>query len=295
MTTTRVSLCASARRWTARGRGGARLSPGPGRAAPGCDVREDAERALLARVDWKNNGYRLFEVATTSGEPFACSIPSWSRTASSARESYRGSVAPTSGSICRRRQRNSTFTAGCSLAGEPARVLPGRSFISPRGRDDEPSADLDTVLRAPASSRRSSAAVRGSQAEPMLFGAVTSGPFRAPALSRARSPGFARFRAQGQPAWVDDPAPSSDVTGASNSSEHVRRSQRATESPSSRSFRINTDGTGYTVLKNLPTTDGVGRSGVGPERTCFSERPAMAVFRQRNYLKIILTDWLFRA
>ena len=177
---------------------------------------EAAEQALLEGVSWRENGYRLFEVATPSGanrygvfHPFMesnclfCSVESYRRVGG-ADERF---DLPGGGSVNLYLYRRIALLPESQLV-----VLPGEGSFHQfhGGITTRADPELGAVL---AEHRAQLAAILGQpfeapKREPILFGAVTS--WALPALRHSVDRGlqrFARFRAQGNPAWVDDPAP----------------------------------------------------------------------------------------
>ena len=182
--------------------------------APGHD--ETSEQALLDGVNWKHNGYRLFEVATPSGanrhgvfHPFMeshclfCSVTSY-RAIGGADERF---DLPGGGSVNLYLYRRIALLPESQLV-----VLPGEGSFHQfhGGITTRADPELDSVL---AEHRAQLAKILGQpfeapKREPILFGAVTS--WALPMLKQSDDRGlqrFTRFRAQGTPAWVDDPKP----------------------------------------------------------------------------------------
>jgi hypothetical protein len=177
---------------------------------------EAAEQTLLGGVDWRQNGYLLFEISCVSSanrhgvfHPFMesnavfCSAESYRRIGG-ADERF---DLPGGGSVnlhLYRRLATLPQSRLIVLAGE------GSFHQFHGGVTTRAAPDLPAVL---AEHRAQLARILGEpfeapKREPMLFGAVTS--WALPALQHSVERGmvrFARFRAQGTPAWPDDPTP----------------------------------------------------------------------------------------
>ncbi|HEX7672447.1 MAG TPA: glycosyltransferase family A protein [Polyangiaceae bacterium] len=177
---------------------------------------EAHEQALLAALDWKKNGYLLFEASVPSGanrhgvfHPFMesnclfCSKESYERVGG-ADERF---DLPGGGSVNLYLYRRLALLPESQLF-----ILPGEGSFHQfhGGVTTKPAADLDAVL---ADHRAQLAAILGQpfespKREPVLLGAVTS--WALPAFRHSLERGvqrFSRFRAQGTAAWSDDPDP----------------------------------------------------------------------------------------
>lgn len=189
---------------------------GPSEQQHNPDYGESVERALLDSADWKKDGYRLFEIASVSSanrhgvfHPFM-----ESNCLFCSRSSYEGIGGaderfdlPGGGSVNLYLYRRLALLPESRLV-----VLPGEGSFHQfhGGVTTTPAADLDDVLL---SHRTQLAAILGApfeapKREPILLGAVTSHaqPALLASIERALQR-FSRFRAQGKPAWSDDPEP----------------------------------------------------------------------------------------
>jgi hypothetical protein len=193
---------------------GYHLGPTEQQSSPGYD--EAVEQGLLGTVDWKANGYRLFQVSCLSSankhgvfHPFmesnclVCAKSDYERIGG-ADERF---DLPGGGSVNLYLYRKLAMLRESRLV-----VLPGEGSFHQfhGGVTTTPAPDLDDVLL---SHRTQLAELLGApfeapKREPLLLGAVTS--WAAPALRHSIERGlhrFARFEAQGLPAWSDDDDP----------------------------------------------------------------------------------------
>lgn len=177
---------------------------------------EAYEQELLASIDWRHNGYLLFEASCPSGanrhgvfHPFMesnclfCSAESYGQVGG-ADERF---DLPGGGSVNLYLYRRLGLLPESQIV-----VLAGEGSFHQfhGGVTTTPAADLDAVL---AGHRAQLAAILGHpfeapKREPILLGAVTS--WALPALRHSVERGlqrFSRFRAQGTAAWVDDSSP----------------------------------------------------------------------------------------
>jgi hypothetical protein len=193
---------------------GHHLGPAEQQSNPGYD--ENVEQALLASVDWRANGYRLFQISCLSSanrhgvfHPFMesnCLV--------CARDDYEviGGAderfdLPGGGSVNLYLYRKLAMLPETRLV-----VLPGEGSFHQfhGGVTTTPAPDLEDVLL---SHRTQLAALLGApfeapKREPLLLGAVTS--WAAPTLRHSIERGlhrFTRFETQGLRAWSDDPDP----------------------------------------------------------------------------------------
>jgi hypothetical protein len=177
---------------------------------------EEIERRLLGTVPWRENGYRLFEIAVPSGanprgvfHPFMesnclCFSSDAFQALGSAHEAF---DLPGGGSVNLFLYRRLVLAPGAELV-----VLPGEGTFHQYhgGVTTRPDPEREVVL---AGHRAQLTQMLGQpfeapKREPILFGAVTS--WAMPLFRTGTEAGiarFARFQRQGGLAWPDDPDP----------------------------------------------------------------------------------------
>jgi len=177
---------------------------------------EAEERGLLEGADWQRNGYRLFDIAcVSSANRHGVFHPLMeSNCLFCSRKAFDGIGGaderfdlPGGGSVNLYLYRKLALLPESRLV-----VLPGEGSFHQfhGGVTTTPSEDLEAVLLSHRTqlAERLGAPFEAPRREPMLLGAVTSHAQRMLAFSAERAtPRFERFRAQGKPAWSDDPDP----------------------------------------------------------------------------------------